>query len=225
MCTVSFDKEVLNITIHNQYPDLELTSPVYYSNSTTYHVLSSQQTGIGATIEANFGIDSKQKIFEGALLYKLKRKYTIKTDNHPNSTASIEDSATNIHLLVVWDVEDYDHRFRVCLIEFTNDFTWDENKLWVLHREYKYLFDVYYKPNIITWMIYGDKVMKTRRDIIYGSDYKLDIVLSEGIWEHDIREPMKIDPKRSVLPLSTLTVLMYALSLSIEPSVKLNMHH
>jgi hypothetical protein len=42
MCTVSFDKEALNITIHNQHPSLELTSPVYFSSGTTYSVPSSR---------------------------------------------------------------------------------------------------------------------------------------------------------------------------------------
>jgi Zn finger protein HypA/HybF involved in hydrogenase expression len=68
MHTVSFVKEALNITIHNQYPSSELISPVYFSTGTTCHVSPSQKTNTGTTMEASFGIVSKQTVFEGATL-------------------------------------------------------------------------------------------------------------------------------------------------------------
>jgi hypothetical protein len=71
MLTISFVKEALNITIHNQYPSLELTSPVYFSTGTTCHASPSQKTDIGATVDISFGIDPKQEDFKCALLYKL----------------------------------------------------------------------------------------------------------------------------------------------------------
>jgi hypothetical protein len=39
-------------------------------------------------------------------------------------------------------------------------------------------------------------LMKTRFDVTYGSDYKLDVIISEGTWRHDTKEPMKFDLKR-----------------------------
>jgi hypothetical protein len=62
MCTVSFVKEALKITIHNQYQNLELTAPVYFSTGTTCHVSPGQQTNAGATMEASFGIVLSRKI-------------------------------------------------------------------------------------------------------------------------------------------------------------------
>jgi hypothetical protein len=124
MCAVSFIKEALKITIHNLYSGLELTSPAYFSTGTTYCVPPNQQTNASNTVEASFGIDSKQKVFEGALLYKLKRKHNTKTSNQPNnSNASIKDIATSIYLLVTWNVRDYAFASRVCLIECTDKFT------------------------------------------------------------------------------------------------------
>jgi hypothetical protein len=61
--------------------------------------------------------------------------------------------------------------------------------------------------------------------VIYGSDYKLDIVIYEGTEQYFMREPVKIDPKRLVLPLSMLIMLIYAISLSIRPSFKLTIHN
>jgi hypothetical protein len=226
MYIVSFAKEALNITIYNLYPGLELISPVYYSNGTTYCVSSSQKTDTGTTIEASFGIDSKQEDFKGALLYKLQRKYATRTDNQPNNIiASAEDVTTSVHLLVVWNIRDYDHGFRVCLIEYADDFTWDEDKLWALYRKYNDQIYVDCNSNIITWVTCDGTAVKTRRNAVYGSEYKLNIIISEGTGLYNIKEPMKINPKRSVLSLSIFVVLIYTASLPIKPSVELNIHN
>jgi hypothetical protein len=226
MCTISFDKEALNITIHNLYPGLELTSPVYFGNGTTCHVSPSQQTGIGTKVESSFGIDFKQKDAKGALLHRLQRKHITRIDNQPNSsTVSIEDMATNTYLLVVWDVGNVQHNFYACLIECTNDFTWDEDKLWALYKEYVLQFNENCKSNIITWLMNDSVAMKTKLDVTYGTDYKLDVIIFEGAGKYHMEKLIQIDPKRLVLSLSILIVLIYAVSLSIQPSIKLDIHN
>jgi hypothetical protein len=102
---------------------------------------------------------------------------------------------------VIWDVEDYNHKFYVCLIEFTNDFTWDEDKLWALCWEYNDRLYEDYKSNVITWSMRDGSVMRTQSVVTYGSDYKLNVIISEGDSEDDMEESMKIDPKRLVLSL------------------------
>jgi hypothetical protein len=207
MHIISFDKEALNITICNLYPNLELTSPVYCSNGTTCHVSPSQQADISNTIFVSFGIDSRQRNVKGAVLYKLWRKYTTKTDDLTNN--AIEDTAPNMYFLVAWSLEYGDHKFYACLIECTDDFTWDEDKLWALYKEYNDQFYEYYDYNPITWLIHGDAVIKTKF----------------GTWKYFMEEPMKIDPKRLVLSLPMMIVLIYDVSLSIRPSIKLNIHN
>jgi hypothetical protein len=198
MRIISFTREALNITIHNRYPDLELISPVYFSNSIC-HVSPHHQTDTSNTIEVRFGIDDKQEDFEGALLYKLQRKYANRIDDHANSSAkSIEDATKNMYLLVVWDVKFYHHGFCVCLIECADGFTWNEDKLWALCDRYDHRFHEYDESNTITWLMHDGVVMKTRLDITYESDYQLDVVLSEGIWEHGMEGSIQIDPKRLV---------------------------
>jgi hypothetical protein len=202
MRTVSFDKEALNVTIHNLYPGLELTSPVYFSNGTTCHVFPNQQTDTGSAMEANFGIGYKQEDFKAVLLYKLQRKYTTKTDDQSSSSiASIEN--TNIYLLVVWNVEDERDSFYACLIECpVDDFTWNEDKLWALHRQYNDRFLKNYNYKTVTWLMHNDTMIKTRCNATYGSDYKLDIAISEETGSYNMDEPIQIDPKRLVLLLS-----------------------
>jgi hypothetical protein len=225
MFTVSFDKEALNITIRNPYSDLELTSPVYYSNGTTCYVSPRQQACIGITL-ASFEIDSQQKDVRGALLYKLQRKHTTKADNWPNSnTESIENTAINTYLLVVWEIGDYYHTFPVCLIECNNDLTWDEDKLWVLHHQYiNHLYNDY-NYSTCTWLTNDNILIRTRSNITFGSDYKVDIIISEVTGAYDLFKPMKIDPERLVLLLFMIIVLTYTVSLDIQPSVKLNIHN
>jgi hypothetical protein len=225
MCVVSIDKKALNITICNQYPDLELTSPSHFSTAKTCHVSPSQQTDDGNMIEASFRIYSWQYHCKGALLYKLQKKYAIKADNQPNdSTTSVENTATNMYLMVAWNVA-CTRRFGVCLIECTNDFTWDANRLCALCKKYYSQLYTYYKPNTITWSMHNGTAMKIRSDITYEPDYKLDIVISEATVNYNTKELMKIYPKRSVLSLSMLIVLIYTVSLLITPAVKLNIHN
>jgi hypothetical protein len=200
MCTVSFDKEALNITIHNLHPDLVLMSPVYFSNGATCHVFPSQQTNTGTTMEASFGIIFKQEDFKGALLHKLQRNYSTRTNNQSNScTTFIKHTTTNVYLLIVWDVGDYFHNFYIRLIECDDDFILDEDKLLSLYWKYDYRLHVKYESDLITWLIHRDSVIKTRFSITYGSDYKLNIIIFEGTWIYNTEEPIKIDPKRLVL--------------------------
>jgi hypothetical protein len=61
---------MLNITIRNLYPNLELISPIYCSNNTMCYVPPSQQIGNRTIMKANFRIDPKQEYFMGVLLEK-----------------------------------------------------------------------------------------------------------------------------------------------------------
>jgi hypothetical protein len=223
MRTISFTKGVLNVTICNLCPSLTLTYPIYYSNGTTFHEPHNQQIDTGTTIEASFGADPKQYRFKGIMLYKPQRKHTIIADNQSNSTASIND--TNLYLLVVWDVKADDRKFRVCLIEYTDGPTLDEAELWSLYIRYNNQFFEDYIPNVVTWLIYDDVVVKTRFEVTYGSDYKLDVIISEETGSYNVESPVEIDLKRSVLLLLTLIVLMYAVSSCIQPSLELNIYN
>jgi hypothetical protein len=219
---VRFNKESLRITICNLYPGLELTSPIYCNNSIC-HISPSQQTEVGVIL-ASFGIASNHKDIKGALLYKLQRKYA-RTNNHINSDiVPTENTATNIYLLVIWNIVDDDHKFYVCLLKCADDFIWNEDKLWTLRHKYNAQFLKDYDYKTITWLIYGNAMMKTKYDITYGSDYRLDIVISEGTRKYVMFKPIKIDPERLVLSLSMLIILTYTVSLSIRSLVKLNIH-
>jgi hypothetical protein len=185
----------------------------------------SQQTFLGIIL-ASFGIASHQKDVKGALLYKLRRKCVTRTDNHlNNSTTPIGSTEKNIHLLAAWNIKDNSRKFYACLIEFTDDLAWDEDKLWTLLHQYN---DQFYKNHSYldhSWLMHDGLGVRVRRDITYGSDYKLDIVIYEGTGTYNMNKSVKIDPKRLVLSLSMLIVLIYAARLYILPSVRLIIHN
>jgi hypothetical protein len=203
-----------------------LTSPACYNNGTTRHISPSQQVDTGSTMEASFGIDPVQEDFRCFLSYKLQRKYATRTVNKSNSsTVPIENTATNMYLLVALYVKVIYQNFSVRLIECNYNFTWDEDKLWAFYKQYSYIFSMDYEYKITTWLIDDDAVMKISHDITYRSDYKLDIIISEGIWKHNMRKPVKLDPNGLVSSLSMLIVLIYTVRLFIRPSFKLNIHN
>jgi hypothetical protein len=223
--TVSFAKEALNIAVCNLYPDLELTSPVYFNDCTSCHAPPSRQIDTGNTIEASFGIGPKHDSSKGALLYRLQRKHNNGTGNQPNtSTAPMDNTTTNIYLLAIWDIRWYRYGFYVCLLECDSDFTWDEDKLWILHKKCRVFIHHHYESNINTWLMHGSEVMKTKLDVTYGSDYKLNIIISKGARKHKVMRPMKIDPK-ALLSSSMSDESMYDDSPYIQPSVKLNIYN
>jgi hypothetical protein len=208
-----FDKEMMRVTIRNLYPGLELTSPVYFSTGTTCHLSPSRQVDIGTIIEASFGRGFNQKDVKGAVLYKLQRKCVGRINNQSNGS-----TATNAHLFVAWEVGEGMHRLRVCLIECADDFDWDEDKLWAFYDQHGHRIDERHRtsrtswmlddseePDRITWLMHDGSVIKTKFDIAYESDYKLDIVISEGTRKYELSKPIQIGPKRSVLLCSILT--------------------
>jgi hypothetical protein len=226
MCTIRFYKEALNMTIRSLYPGPALITPVYCSKHATCRVSSHQQTDADEIMEANFELASMQKDFKGVLLCKLQRKHTVEPDNHlNNSTVFVEDTATSTYLLVVWNVENECDTFYVCLTECTDGFIWDEDKLWTLRQQYYDQFLKDYNYKIITWLMHDGVVMKTRCDVTYGSDYKLNIVISEEAGRYVMRRPTKINPKWLVLSLLMLIVLIYTVGLPIPLLVKLNIHN
>jgi hypothetical protein len=212
MCIVSFYKEALNITIHNQCPKLELLSLVYFCDGTACHVPPIQQIGTDKKMEASFGINSKQQVVQAAFLYKLqkdhlsrlplemRRKITEGTDNQLDSSAtSTNDTTPNIYLLVACYIGWHEYGFYACLIECANDYTWDENKLWVFYREYRKEICKNCKDKINTWLMNDGTLIKTKLDVSYGSDYKLNIVISEGTRIYNMKKPLQFDLKRLVL--------------------------
>jgi hypothetical protein len=91
--------------------------------------------------------------------------------------------------------------FYVCLIEYADVFNWNEAKLWAMYEKYKNQFYDVHNCDRITWLMNDGTVMETRFHKKHELDCRLKIIISEGTGKYDIKESMKINPKRSVLSL------------------------
>jgi hypothetical protein len=111
------------------------------------------------------------------------------------------------------------------LIECPDGLNWDEDKLLTLRHQYMDRICENYNYITIPWLMDDSAVIRTRQNITYGSNCKLDIVISEGSVKYSMEKPMKIYLERSVLSLLMLLVLTCAISPSIESLFKLNIHN
>jgi hypothetical protein len=81
-----------------------------------------------------------------------------------------------VYLLVAWVFENEDHNFCVQLIEFTDDVTWDEDKLWSFYDDCNDRFHTSNTSSTVTWSMRGNVVMQTKLSVTYGLDYKLKLI-------------------------------------------------
>jgi hypothetical protein len=61
----------VKLIIHNQFPGVELVSPVYASEGAKRYLSPDQSVDFGSTTQAGFDIDLNQDEPTGALIYKL----------------------------------------------------------------------------------------------------------------------------------------------------------
>src|SRR5690606_26774778 len=111
MCTVSLTLHgVMDVAVHNQYPDIELVSPVYFCNRGVYNEYPVERTDIGAMlkIDFSFGVD---KLPGGILMYEVQRKGNTESDHKSSSGATcsecVVDTSKTMRLLVVWTIEQF----------------------------------------------------------------------------------------------------------------------
>jgi hypothetical protein len=86
-----------------------------------------QKVDANAATRASFGKNSAKREFESALIYKLQRSGSFESNV---DDASIGDTSTSPHLLVIWRFDDRaEYSVHALLIENSNTITWDENEL------------------------------------------------------------------------------------------------
>jgi hypothetical protein len=104
--TVSFELQLpAYVTIRNQCSNIELGSPVYFSNGIVCPRLSDQQINIRVKMSACFKINATQDEFEGVLLFKLRRYSSSQHNTDTSTTETTESETTHIYMLVAWKVK------------------------------------------------------------------------------------------------------------------------
>jgi hypothetical protein len=168
------------VTIHNQCSNIKLVSPVYFDNGAICPKLSDQQIGICAKMGSSFEIYAAQDEFEGVLLFKLQRYSGMQHNINTSNVETNEKGATDIYMLAAWKVKDAKPFIYVALIEHTNEFTWNKDKLKMLYYKNHNRLKEYDDTISNRWLVDNNMSLK----IAFGiSDLKESPKLSISIFE------------------------------------------
>jgi hypothetical protein len=197
----------MKLTIHHQFPGIELVSPDYAIRSVTCYLPFDQRIDAGSTMQTCFNIDTAQEDSIGVLLYRLQRKNTDQTNE---KIISSKEEATCIQLVIVWRVTS-SKEFHVVLhlIEHDKGSIWDRNRLMKLVESYK-LFNIRHGLIEDTWLMYDDTVLMTRANATCEKEYyKLEMTVSDGSIKDDTWRPQCVDLDRRVLMMVLVITLTY----------------
>jgi hypothetical protein len=185
------------VTIHNQCSNTELAKPVYFSNGAVCPQLSNQQIDIGAKMRASFEINATQDEFEGALLYKLQRYSNSQYNMDTLAIETNKNETTHIYMLAIWKVKDFKPFAHVVLVEHTEEFTWNEDRLRKLYdKNNDWLRE---HDDIISdvWLIDDNMTLKMSFKV-RGSkgNFELSIFISEEEKNDYAMRPLCVDFER-----------------------------
>jgi hypothetical protein len=209
ICTVSLTlQEAMDVTVHNQYPDIELMSPVYFCNHEICHEYSVERTDVGDTMKIGFRFDIGLNEHGGILMCEVQRKGNKKSDHQSNtdttSIEAVEDASKMMQLLVAWKFyRPRKYRIRIVLVEHCNELVLNEEKLAKLYDKiynipsevYKWIlkYDSIYKS---TWLMRDNTVLEAVNETIREKGFELKITISKGVRNLDAMKPFWMDSTR-----------------------------
>jgi hypothetical protein len=199
------------MSIHNQCLGTELISPVYFGNGMICPKLSGHQIDIGTGISVSFEIRTTQDVFEGALLYKL-RKYSDSQYNMDTSTTETnKNEETHVYMIAAWKVKGSKHFAQIVLTEHAKEFTWNENKLKRWYEKNHGWLKEYYNTISGTWFMDDNMTLRTTfSERSMRETFELNISISEEEEDFYAIKPLSIDLERWVaLEMFIFYVLIY----------------
>jgi hypothetical protein len=183
----------MKLVINNQFPGIELVSPLYFSNGAVCYLSPDQRVDVGSTMQAIFNIDPDQGLSTIALIYTLQRKNV----DHSNEEPMSNEEATCIRLFVSWMFRSPEEIYVVSdLIEYDRDHVWDNVGLLRLTLHYRPV-DIQDGTIEETYLMYDNAVLMTRADVTHEEEYyKLEMTISETSIKDDTRRIQYIDLDR-----------------------------
>jgi hypothetical protein len=168
----------MNVTVNNQCPNIELTSPVYFTKNAMYNMQLPQQVDPNSIVKVSFKTGINQDTFGGVLSYRLQWK---------------DDASTSTQLLVIWGWNSYKFYSHARLIEHESTLVWDKDKLKTLYDGY----DSRYNIDLDTeeWLLDDDTKLKTKCETLRGG-LEMNIIISEEKHISFRRKPLWVDSKR-----------------------------
>jgi hypothetical protein len=185
------------VNVLNLCSNIKLTLSAYFDNGAVSSKLSDQQIDIGTKMNASFDVNATQDDFECALLCKLQRHSDNQYSTDIFTTGTNESNATHVYILAAWKVKGSESFKRVVLVEHTNEFTWDEDKLKKLYYKNHGWLEKYNDTITDTWFMDDNMILKTTLRVrgMRGS-FELSIsIYKEEKNEYAIR-PLCVDLER-----------------------------
>jgi hypothetical protein len=234
MCTASFTlHDTMNVTVHNQYSDIELVSLVYFCKCETYNEYSIERMSTDSIMKIGFRFDLEQDEPGGILMYEVQRdtKSDRQSSIDPISAKVIKDTSKMIRLLVAWRFErPWTIRARIALTEHDNELVLNEDKLAQLYDKIydipSEVYNLFFRYDGIyksTWLICNNTVLKEADEVIFEKGIELKITISEGVEDKYTVKPLWIDSTRQVLSLMVIYfTLIYIISFIIQSTIDLS---
>jgi hypothetical protein len=186
-----------SIIIHNQCLNIELVSSVYFSNGAICSKLFDQQIDINAVMKIRFEIYATQDEFEGALLYKLQRKFHDQYNMDILTTRVDKNEAKYVYMFIAWKMKDTKPFVHVVLVEHAGKFVWNEDKLKKLYDENCGWLKEYNDTISDAWFVGDNMALKTTfKAEDMGKNFELSISISEEEVNGYAMRPLCVDLKR-----------------------------
>jgi hypothetical protein len=195
------------MTIHNQYPNIELASPIYFCNCGTYYEYPVKRMDASTIMTVGFRSNLNQGESSGILMYELRRKSSEGSDHQSDvdviSAKDIEEVLKMTRLLVTWEIKYLEEpKVDAMLVEYDNGLVLDEDRLAKLYEKVNGMpFEVY--KWVCVHSVVFERTRLGRVNTVLGAIYKaiseksfeLKMTIS-GIENKYIMKPFWIDPER-----------------------------
>jgi hypothetical protein len=201
MCVISLTlHNTMIITVHNQYPDVKLVSPVYFCNHGKRYKYRVKKVHDGAVINIGFRFDLDQDELGGIMMYEVQKNVI---SNHQFSTDTtsakvIEKALNMIRLLVTWKIgRSGEPKVKIMLVEYDRGLILREDKLAQLYEKVN---DIPFgqNPSGYTWLMCDNAALTATHEVMRKAGLGLKIIVSQGVRRMDAIKPMWIDSERQV---------------------------
>jgi hypothetical protein len=193
----------MTMNIHNQYPDIELVSPVYFCVGGTYYEYPVEETNKDTVMKFDFRFDPDKDESGSILMYEIRRKEHVVSDHQSSIdtiyTKVVEEIPRPMRLLLIWKIkhlEDEEPNLSVVLVEHDTELVLNEDKLALLYENVNYIPTNYFRS---TWLICDNMVLAERHDVLWHTYLDLKVTISKGFGNKDAIRSIWIDSERQVL--------------------------
>jgi hypothetical protein len=155
----------VSLSIHNLCQSTELTSPVYFIHGGKWNVVPNQKIHVNAAMQSRLEFDAGPNILEGALVYKIQRKYA----------ESAQDESKSAWLLIAWNGE-YTKGLNVHALVIEHNKQLDKDRLRELYEKHWPLLIAQANATKSNWVLDSMTMLEITK-VTNGSNW--DISISE----------------------------------------------